>query len=67
MYLGRIVEMGLTAKLFASPQHPYTQALLSAMPVPDPDARRQRIVLDSASFDRAASLRKVSDDHYAAI
>jgi ABC-type oligopeptide transport system ATPase subunit len=67
MYLGRIVEMGLTAKLFASPQHPYTKALLSAVPVPDSDARRQRIVLDSASFDRGASLRKVSDDHYAAI
>ena len=38
------------------PQHPYTRALLSAIPVPDPDAPRQRIVLDPASFDRAARL-----------
>jgi peptide/nickel transport system ATP-binding protein len=66
MYLGRIVEMGGTAKLFASPQHPYTRALLSAIPVPDPGARRQRIVLDPKSFDRDAPLRAVADGHWAA-
>ena len=38
MYLGKIVEMGTAASLFAAPQHPYTRALLSAIPVPDPDA-----------------------------
>ena len=66
MYLGRIVEMGETAKLFAAPQHPYTKALLSAIPVPDPDAPRHRIVLDAASFDHAAPLREVTAGHFAA-
>jgi oligopeptide transport system ATP-binding protein len=67
MYLGRIVEMGDTPKLFATPQHPYTRALLSAIPVPDPDAQRHRIVLDPASFDRAAPLREVGSGHFAAV
>jgi ABC-type oligopeptide transport system ATPase subunit len=67
MYAGRIVEMADTAALFREPQHPYTKALLSAMPVPDPDARRQRILLDSGSFDRTAPLREISPGHYAAI
>jgi ABC-type oligopeptide transport system ATPase subunit len=67
MYLGRIVELGETAKLFASPQHPYTRALLSAIPVPDPDAPRERIVLDPASFNRNAPLREVTTGHFAAL
>jgi oligopeptide/dipeptide ABC transporter ATP-binding protein len=45
MYLGRIVEVGPTEDTFLSPQHPYTEALLSAIPNPDPDARRSRVVL----------------------
>ena len=45
MYLGKIVEVADRAALFADPRHPYTRALLSAVPVPDPAARRDRIVL----------------------
>ena len=45
MYLGRIVEMADRDTLFAAPAHPYTRALLSAVPLPDPAARRQRIIL----------------------
>ena len=49
MYLGKIVEMGPTSSIFAQPQHPYTQALLSAVPVTDPDAPKNRIELDPAA------------------
>jgi oligopeptide transport system ATP-binding protein len=67
MYLGRIVEMGETRKIFASPQHPYTCALLSAIPVPDPDAPRHRIVLEPDSFNSAAPLREIAEGHVAAV
>ncbi|MFD1717262.1 ABC transporter ATP-binding protein [Georgenia deserti] len=46
MYLGRIVETAPVDALFERPSHPYTRALLGASPVPDPRARRERIVLD---------------------
>ncbi|MEG0438595.1 MAG: dipeptide ABC transporter ATP-binding protein [Solibacillus sp.] len=45
MYLGKIVEIADKTSLFENPQHPYTKALLSAIPVPDPDAVKNRIVL----------------------
>jgi peptide/nickel transport system ATP-binding protein len=45
MYLGKIVELADRGSLFAHPHHPYTRALLSAVPIPDPTARRQRIIL----------------------
>ncbi|MGH9348689.1 MAG: ABC transporter ATP-binding protein [Vicinamibacterales bacterium] len=67
MYLGKIVEMGDTRALFAAPRHPYTQALLSAVPVLDPDAPRHRIELDPTSFDQEAALREVGAGHWAAV
>jgi oligopeptide transport system ATP-binding protein len=46
MYLGRIVELARVLELYKNPRHPYTEALLSAVPTPDPIARRQRIRLE---------------------
>jgi oligopeptide/dipeptide ABC transporter ATP-binding protein len=46
MYLGRIVEVASATELYANPLHPYTKALLSAIPVPDPKQKRERIVLE---------------------
>ncbi len=45
LYLGRVMEMGTAAELYANPRHPYTRALLDAAPVPDPTIRRERITL----------------------
>jgi oligopeptide/dipeptide ABC transporter ATP-binding protein len=53
MYVGRIVETAPTAQLFAAPRHPYTEALLSAVPKPDPRLRTERIVLAGEVADPA--------------
>jgi peptide/nickel transport system ATP-binding protein/oligopeptide transport system ATP-binding protein len=67
MYMGKIVELAETSALFAHPTHPYTKALLSAIPVLDPDAPRQRIELDPSSFARDAPLKAVGAEHWAAV
>jgi oligopeptide/dipeptide ABC transporter ATP-binding protein len=51
MYLGRIVEHGPTRAVLASPRHPYAQALLSVVPVPDPSARRRPVILSGETPD----------------
>lgn len=53
MYVGRIVEMARTDEIFYAPRHPYTEALLSAVPKPDPRLRSQRIVLEGEVADPA--------------
>jgi peptide/nickel transport system ATP-binding protein len=53
MYVGRIVETAPTEELFASPKHPYTEALLSAVPKPDPRLRSERIILQGEVADPA--------------
>jgi oligopeptide/dipeptide ABC transporter ATP-binding protein len=51
MYLGRIVEHGPTRQVLASPRHPYAQALLSVVPIPDPSARRRPVILGGETPD----------------
>jgi oligopeptide/dipeptide ABC transporter ATP-binding protein len=53
MYVGKIVEVAETAALFKTPKHPYTEALLSAVPKPDPRLRSQRIILEGEVADPA--------------
>lgn len=46
MYVGKMVELAATSELFANPRHPYTEALLSAVPIPEPNRSRSRIILE---------------------
>jgi peptide/nickel transport system ATP-binding protein/oligopeptide transport system ATP-binding protein len=67
MYRGRIVEMGAAEAIFEDPRHAYTRALLSAIPIPDPEAERQRIVLDPDEVGVDLPLREVGAGHWAAV
>ena len=65
LYGGKLVELAPTKELFQHPMHPYTQSLLSAIPIPDPIRERQRVYqeFDDARFDRNAPLRELSPGH----
>jgi ABC-type oligopeptide transport system ATPase subunit len=67
MYLAKIVEMGETRSLFSNPAHPYTRALLSAVPRLDPDAPRSRVDFDASLFQREVPMREVGNRHWAAV
>jgi oligopeptide transport system ATP-binding protein len=67
IYLGKIVEMGETEALFKNPIHPYTRALLSAVPRLDPDAPRTRVEFDSSAFVRETPMREIGRSHWAAV
>ena len=66
MYRGRLVELAETTELFSHPLHPYTQALLSAIPVPDPRAERARPVsaLDERTFSLDGTLQQLRPGHF---
>jgi len=67
MYLGRVVEMADTQKIFDNAQHAYTKALLSAIPVVDPDHQPQRVKLNLQDVNMGAPLREIAPGHFAAI
>ena len=66
MYRGKLVELAATDELFSDPRHPYTRALLSAIPIPDPIAERnrKRLDFDEMDFDREGVLTEVTPGHF---
>jgi len=65
MYQGKLVEVASTDELFSNPCHPYTKALLSAIPYPDPirERNRKRIDFDEMEFDREGTMQEVAPGH----
>ena len=66
LYRGKLVELAPTAALYGNPLHPYTRVLLSAIPIPDPIAERNRprIDFENLSFDLSGELREAEPGHY---
>ncbi len=66
MYRGRLVELAPSETLFADARHPYTRALLSAIPIPDPIAERQRVraVFDAETFPPGGTMTEVAAEHF---
>jgi len=67
MYRGRLVEVADSDELYDNPLHPYTKALLSSIPIPDPNARVERLVWKPTESELGTELREVSPGHWVAI
>ncbi|MGX7076919.1 ABC transporter ATP-binding protein [Globicatella sp. HMSC072A10] len=66
MYRGKLVELADAEELYANPQHAYTQSLLSAIPLPDPDyeRERQRIIFDESKIDLQSEMTEIKPNHW---